>query len=75
MGEPSFSSVFAKDFAVREAIYALISDADGPVDPVAMVGRLRERYPEVELPASELLRTVVQAARDAGVPVIGGHAG
>jgi hypothetical protein len=35
MGAPSFCSMFAQDFAVREAIHALISDESGPVDPVA----------------------------------------
>jgi hypothetical protein len=54
--------VFARDFALLAAIYALMSHAQAPVDPVAIVGRLRGRHPEVDVPASELLRRVVVSA-------------
>lgn len=72
MNEPSFSSIFARDFAVREAIYALLSDVKEPLDPALVVQRLLEKHPEVGLPPAELQRAVVHAAQEAGLPVTDG---
>jgi hypothetical protein len=70
VSEPDLCA-FVQDFAVREAIYALITETREPVDITQVIGRVRQRHPEIRLSIPELKQKVIGVADEAGLPVMG----
>jgi hypothetical protein len=64
VSEPDLRA-FVQDFAVREAIYALTTETREPVNLAQVIGRVRQRHPEVRLSTPELKQKVIGVANEA----------